>query len=160
MSLNKFSNTTTGYDLKLEGGFDDIKTNNIDTTTINGSPYPPEGIDDTTQQIPTTQLGNTIAELDLTNTKHAYSIALGVKESATIETITPGSYTGQVRTIYALRNSQITIKHNVAGSGASIVCANDTDAILYPTQPNFYVVSIVLVWNNDENIWMTRVVSV
>jgi hypothetical protein len=43
MSLNKFTNTSTGFDLQLDIGCDEIKANNvitdnIDTTTINGLP--------------------------------------------------------------------------------------------------------------------------
>lgn len=30
MSLNKFSNTTTGFDLKLDGGFDEVKVNDLE----------------------------------------------------------------------------------------------------------------------------------
>lgn len=45
MSLNKFSNVLTGFDLKLDGGFDEVKCNSLDTTnvntsTINGEPIP------------------------------------------------------------------------------------------------------------------------
>lgn len=48
MSLNKFFNTNTGLDIDLRIGADEVKannmeTNNIDVTTINGSPYPPGG---------------------------------------------------------------------------------------------------------------------
>ena len=37
MSLNKFSDAQKGYDLKLSGGFDEIKANNIETTNLNTS---------------------------------------------------------------------------------------------------------------------------
>ena len=37
MSLNKFSNTQTGYDLKLSAGFDELKVNNVETINLNTS---------------------------------------------------------------------------------------------------------------------------
>jgi hypothetical protein len=49
MSLNKFTNTSTGFDLDLDIGCDELKANNITTTnidlvTINGQPYPPNTV--------------------------------------------------------------------------------------------------------------------
>lgn len=46
MSLNKFSNTEIGQRIDLQIGCDELKANNVvsdnlDITTINGSPYPP-----------------------------------------------------------------------------------------------------------------------
>jgi len=46
MSLNKFTDTEKGYDLDLGVGADEMKANqietiNIDLTTINSKPYPP-----------------------------------------------------------------------------------------------------------------------
>jgi hypothetical protein len=48
MSLNKFSNTTIGQTIDLQIGCDELKANNVvsdnlDVSTINGSPYPPSG---------------------------------------------------------------------------------------------------------------------
>lgn len=34
MSLNKFSNVLTGFDLKLDGGFDEVKCNSLEATNI------------------------------------------------------------------------------------------------------------------------------
>ena len=40
MSLNKFSNVNTGYEIKLDGGFDEVKCNTLDTQSLSLAGYP------------------------------------------------------------------------------------------------------------------------
>jgi hypothetical protein len=39
MSLNKFSNVNTGYEIKLDGGFDEVKCNTLDTQSLSLAGY-------------------------------------------------------------------------------------------------------------------------
>lgn len=154
MSLNKFSDENNGFDLKLNVGCDALKCN-----TINGQAYPPEINDVKAVQIPTSQLGNIIDTLDLTNVYVGYGYNTDLKESCSIKTITAGTYTGQQKLIQALRNTEVKLLHNNApiGDGATILCDAGIDIVMYPTQPNGVILESVLVWDNEEQVWLAKI---
>lgn len=153
MSLNKFSDEDTGYDLKLNVGCDALKVN-----TINGLQYPPNSLNQNAVQIPTSQLGNIIDTLDLTDTFVGFGYNTDLKESASIKTIVFGSYLGQQKVIQALRNTEVKLLHNQApvGEGAPILCEGAVNIVLYPSQPNGTIEEAVLVWDGVLNVWLAR----
>lgn len=157
MSLNKIppipGGEDVGYDLRLNVGCDALKCN-----TINGETYPPNTNNVNVVQIPTSQLGNNIDTLDLTNVYLAYGYNTDIKESCTISTITQGSYHGQQKKIQALRNTEVRLVNGNApiGNGKTIICDGGSDIIIYPTQPNGVILEIVLVYDAIAEQWLAK----
>lgn len=155
MSLNKFPSTASGedvgYDLKLNIGCDTLKCN-----TINGAV---PGANPPTVQIPSSQILIPQAELDLTGVYSGFTYTNGIKELAQINTITAGEYQGQEKKAYALRNSQLTLKHNTPDTGATILCENNVDIIMYPTQPFDAIAYALLIWDGVEGVWRARKIT-
>jgi hypothetical protein len=154
MSLNKFPSTVggedKGFDLKLNIGCDTLKCN-----TINGLD-PQEATQLKNAQIPSAQILIVTPELDLTGVYSGYTYTNGIKELAQVNTITAGEYQGQEKKAYALRNSQLTLKHNTPDTGATILCEGAVDITMYPTQPNDAIAYSLLIWDSVEGVWRAR----
>jgi len=138
MSLNKFFDVNTGFDiLKMNIGADEIKCNNIDTTTINNI-----GIGSSSILYLNNQTYNT---LDINNYDTFILKRTTTDPSpynAEIQLIQEGLYDGQEITICVIgeTNITLTIKNGIPESGAykTILINGNSDINLITGSPYWF----------------------
>lgn len=156
MSLNKFFDVDTGYDiLKMNIGADEIKCNNIDTTTINNI-----GIGSSSILYLNNQTYNT---LDINNYDTFILKRTTTDPSpynAEIQLIQEGLYDGQEITICVIgeTNIDLTIKDGIPESGIykTILCNGNADINLTTGSP-YWFREVKLRYNINsvagDNLW-------
>jgi hypothetical protein len=150
MSLNKFTDEATGYDLKLNVGADTLKCNTADVltnlivSTVNGESYPPSTSRRQAGLLSQTYTELTPGDFDILTLYHDEGAPA---DTAVIETITAGTFQGQELKLCVLggAGATLTIKAGGTGTGAKIETNGGLDVVLSTSSPNYFRY-VVLKW--------------